>query len=50
MSTEGLSKKQLKRIEEGWHCPICGSRYYQKQEAKECNRRCRNLFKERVRR
>lgn len=41
MSCEGLSKKQMRHIIQGWSCPYCGTRYMNKKEQEDCKRSCR---------
>lgn len=47
MSLENATKKQIRHFENGWHCPYCGTRYYDRKEAEECKRNCRRNFVER---
>lgn len=45
MSIDGMTVKQIRRLEKGYHCPICGRRYEDRHEAEECKRECRRQAK-----
>lgn len=44
MSLDGMTAKQIRRMEKGWHCRICGTRYHDKKEAENCQRECRQMW------
>ena len=46
MSIEWLPPKKLKRMERGYRCPICGTRYEDRQDAKKCRMECRRRLKQ----